>query len=219
MKISTDDMSLLNRWHFDVRLTSNTDFRQIAQQFENDVECLFEKLKDSGNHADSSAYTILNLMRLSLELRLKDNVIHFAKYSSVVKLPNLFTHDLRILFANLKKCIKSTVENIKEKYDIEVTIDDLKETDELLLKTKEIIELFDRIDKDSCSLRYPVDKKFNRFFIDPVKLNLLDVRESFNEALTFLRLVSHVFSQYTDYVDYVEEMNARMYADEMESYW
>jgi hypothetical protein len=181
--------------------------------YNNAFNTLIDFINETNLSVDYLAYPILFTARHALELGFKANIRYFTKYSKCNPIKNPNTHNLADLFTEFKLQVKSSIDKLKETFQFEDEEDDIKEFDEYCKSVDSLIDRFDVLDKGSFSFRYPVDKDNKRVFQPTDKVNILDIKELFDNAMILLYHTSDIFSKYTEYADQIE----KNYEDEMMS--
>ena len=203
----------MTRAKFEAYLGNYLNFWSYLQTYHNAFNALVEDVERTNLHVDRIAYPMLFIARHCLELGFKANIRYFKKYSEKMDFTNSDSHNLKDLFGGFKLHIAATVKNLKDKYDVDVEPDDLKEFNSYCNEVEKLTNQFDIIDNGSFSFRYPVDKENKVVFQHDDRINLLDIKETFDKSMTLLFHTSSVFSKYTDYADMIEET----YEEEMRS--
>lgn len=201
------------RTKFDAYLGHYMNFGSYLSSYENAFKALIDSVDNSGFHVDYLAYPILFTARHSLELGFKANIRYFSKYSEKSDFTNSDSHNLKDLFSGFKIHVRESIKKLKEKYDVEVEKDDINDFEAYCKAVDSLVDRFDVLDKGSFCFRYPVDKDNKRVFKSTDIVNILDIKELFDKAMTLLHHTADIFSQYTDYADYIE----KTYEDEMKS--
>jgi hypothetical protein len=187
------------------------NFGSYLSSYDNAFKALIENVDKSGFHVDYLAYPILFTARHALELGFKSNIRYFAKYSKKTDFTNSDSHILKDLFDGFKLHIRESIKNLKEKYDIEIDKDDIKEFEKYRKIVDGLVDRFEILDRGSFCFRYPVDKENKRVFQPTDTVNILDIKDLFEKTMTLLYYTADLFSKYTDYADYIE----KIYEDEM----
>ena len=198
---------------FEASLGNYMNFGSYLNSYEEAFNALINTVNESGHHVDYLAYPILFTARHALELGFKANIRYFARYSEKTDHVNSGSHALAGLFDAFKLHVRETIKNLKDKHEIVVEEGDIKEYENYCKTLDGLVDRFETLDRGSFSFRYPVDKKNNKVFEAGDKVNILDVKELFDSAMVLLYHTSDVFSKYTDYADYIEQM----YDEEMRS--
>lgn len=196
---------------FEANIGSYLDFWSYLQTYNNAFNILIEDIEKNKLHVDRIAYPTLYIARHCLELGFKANIRYFQKYSEKSDFINSDSHNLKDLLSGFYLHVTVTIQNLKIKYQTEVDSEDIKEFNEYYNAIKKFTFQLDIIDRGSFSFRYPLDKNNNQVFSHKDKINMLDVKEALEKAMTLLKYTSSVFSKYTDYVDMIE----KMYQDEL----
>lgn len=171
--------------------------------YERVVNILIERIDQGTDRIDQVSAPLLFLMRHSMELGYKINISFLAQYgeeltdqerkviSSKHHLQTL--HDLMV-----KKFKKAAIE-------LGLTSDITKSFNEYEAKTKLAMTKFEELDHGSFSFRYESDAEGNKVFPHELKINLLDLYESYDAAMTLLKYMDAVLKPATDYADMKKE--------------
>ena len=198
---------------YEVFLGYHQTFWSYLNSYQKAFDILIEDIEKNDLYVDRIAYPMLFMVRHSLELGFKANIRYFQTYSEKNDLANSDSHNLKKLFEGFKIHIKETIKNLKTKYSIEVEKEDIKEFNHYCNEVEKLTNEFEILDNGSFSFRYPIDKSNNKVFNTNDKINLLDVKELFDKAMTLLFHTQDVFSKYIDYANMIEES----YEQEMRS--
>jgi len=213
LEIDTKDNA--TRVKFEAFLGNYMNFGSYLSSYENAFNTLIDSVNKSAFHVDYLAYPILFSARHALELGFKANIRYFSKYSEKKDFTNSDSHILIDLFNGFKLHVRESIRMLNEKYEIVVEEEDIKEFESYCDTVDDLVDRFEILDRGSFSFRYPVDKKNKRVFHHTDRLNILDIKELFDNAMLLLHYTSSVFSKYTDYADYIEEI----YDAEIRSYY
>lgn len=194
------------RHQFNAYLGYYISFGNYLYSYKAAFEALLKNVHESGLHVDHLAYPILFIARHCMELGFKTNIRYFIKYSEKDDYKKAGTHDLEKLFAAFKLHIYTTIDNLKEKYGIEVEKGDIDEFNNYCKEVDKLTSIFHILDKSSDSFRYPVDKENNKSFEHHETLNLLDVKELYDKSMLLLTHTADVFAKYTDFADEINNM-------------
>lgn len=193
-----------------VRLEANVGsyqtFFSYLNSYHEAFRILIDQTKKSNNHIDTILFPCLYLVRHSLELGFKVNIKYFSKYSNRTDHINSTSHSLKDLFDAFKLHVNSTVSELKTKHSIVIDKNDLIEFKGYCKDVNELVKIFEQLDHTSQSFRYPVDQNNNAVFKGITKLNLLAVEDLFNKSMILLKFTSSVFGQYTQEIDYMNEL-------------
>jgi hypothetical protein len=74
------------------------------------------------------------------------------------------THDLERLFRAFKLHISETIKNLKDKYGIDIDKADIDEFNHYCKEVDRLTNIFNLLDKNSDSFRYPIDRENNKSF-------------------------------------------------------
>ncbi len=196
---------------FDAYIGHYLSFGSFLGSYKRAFDILIKSVMDSNGRVDPISYPILYIARHCLELGFKSNIRYFIKYSEKEDFKKANTHNLVDLFNGFKLHVNHTILNLKSKYHIEVTQDDITEFNQYCKELETLIDVFHSLDKNSDSFRYPVDKDNNKSFDHKEIINILELQETFEKAMTLLFYTADVFGRYTDFADGIE----KIYEDEM----
>jgi hypothetical protein len=203
------------RHQFNAYLGHYISFGDYLTSYKSAFEALMQRVYESGFHVDHLAYPILFIARHCMELGFKTNIRYFIQYSEKDDYKKTEGHDLEKLFGAFKLHIHATIDNLQTKYGIEVEKDDIDEFDIYCKEVDKLTNIFQKLDKNSDSFRYPVDKENNKSFEHQDILNLLDVKELYEKSMLLLTHTADVFSKYTDFAN---EINNLYEAEMRENY-
>ncbi len=199
-----NDKDILARLEANVGLYQT--FFSYLNSYHEAFRILLDQTKKSNNHIDTIIYPCLYLVRHSLELGFKVNIKYFSKYSNRTDHINSTSHSLKDLFDAFKLHVNSTVSELKTKHSIVINKSDLIEFRGYCKDVDKLVNIFDQLDQTSQSFRYPVDNNNQSVFKNTTKINLLAVEDLFNKSLILLNFTSSVFGQYTQEIDYINEL-------------
>jgi len=195
----------MTRAKFEAYLGNYLNYWSYLGTYQNAFNALVEDVERTDLHVDRIAYPMLFIARHCLELGFKANIRYFKTYSEKTDFTTSDSHNLKDLFGGFKLHIRATVKNLKDKHDIDVDQDDLKDFENYCKEVETLTNQFDIIDNGSFSFRYPVDKNNNNVFKHDDRINLLDVKEVLDKAMILLHHTSDLFSKYIDYAKMIEE--------------
>jgi len=198
-------MTNIERSRFEAFLGNDLSFWNYLKTYHNAFNILLKNVEVTNIHVDSIAYPMLFMVRHCLELGFKANIRYFSKFSEKKDFTNSDTHNVRDLYKSFKDHVETTVKKLKFNHNIEVDEINLDEFRKYYIGIENLIVQFDNIDKDSFCFRYPVDLKNNSVFDYSDRINILDIKELFDKAMVLINFTSIVFSDYTDYVDMIDE--------------
>lgn len=199
------------RHQFTAFLGHNLTFGNYLSTYKTAFTILLENVYQSGRHIDSLAYPILFIARHCMELGFKTNIRYFIKYSEKEDFKKAGTHNLENLFQAFKLHVNMTIENLKKNHNIEIDEGDIVDFNKLCDEVSKLTNIFQALDKNSDSFRYPVDKDNNNSFDHKDTIDLLDVKELYEKSMTLLTYTASVFAKYTDIADTIN----KMYEEEM----
>lgn len=186
---------------FNAYIGSYLSFWNYLNTYKTAFDVLMDRVYQSGYHIDHLAYPILFIARHCIELGFKANIRHFLKYSEKDDFKKAGTHDLEKLFNAFKLHINETIVNLEKNYNIKIDKDDIVEFNKYCEEVDKLKKIFNSLDKNSDSFRYPVDKNNNRSFKFDDTINLLDVKDLFEKSMILLTYTSNLFEKYTSFAD------------------
>lgn len=199
------------RAKFEAYIGHYQSFMSYFGSYKRAVDILIKHVEEKEASVDTVAYPIMFLVRQSIELGLKANIRYFSKYSEVDNHTKGNKHFLKPLQDSFKVHIEKTIKNLKDKHNIEVDKDEIKQFKEYFDKLDKLTDIFELLDKGSDAFRYPVNTKDQQSFEHSQTINVLDVIELMNEVEVLLSYTAAVFQKYTDYVDEID----RYYQEQM----
>ena len=198
-------MTNLERSRFEAFLGNDVSFWNYLKTYHNAFNILVKNIEETNVHVDTIAYPMLFLLRHCLELGFKANIRYFSKFSEKYDFTNSDTHNIRDLYRAFKNHIDTAIKNLNVNYSIEVDKANIEEFEQYYNGIEQLINQFDIIDKDSFCFRYPVDLKNRSVFDYSDKVNILDIKKLFDNAMVLINFTSSVFSIYTNYFEMIEE--------------
>src|SRR5690242_5681506 len=117
----------LSRAKYEAYLGNDRSFMGYVTTYHNAFNSLIEDVNRTDLHVDRISYPMLFMARHAMELGFKANIRYFKKYSERDDFTNSDSHNLKKLFEAFKLHISTTVKNLKSKFDINVSQDNLKE--------------------------------------------------------------------------------------------
>ncbi len=194
------------RAQFNAYIGHYLSFESYLSSYVSAFEALMNRVYESGLHVDHIVYPILFIARHCLELGFKSNIRYFRKYSEKDDYKNTGTHNLESLFNAFKLHVTETIKILKSKYNIEVEQGDIDEFKKYCGEVDKLISIFQLLDKNSDSFRYPVNKENKCSFKHGETINLLDVNALFEMSIILLFHTADIFAKYTDFADEIENM-------------
>jgi hypothetical protein len=181
-------------------------FFSYLNSYQEAFQILVGHIKKSQNHIDTIAYPCLFLVRHSLELGFKVNIKFFSKYSNKKDHIKSTSHNLKHLFNAFKLHVNSAISELQLNYSIIINKNDLIDFNRYCKEVDLLVNTFDLLDQTSESFRYPVTRKNKPVFNNIKKINLLDIEDLFDKSMILLRFTSSVIGQYTQELDYMNEV-------------
>lgn len=163
-----------------VQLGGFKDFLHYLNSFEKAVELLYSKVSNAEETPYSVALPLLFLMRHSLELGYKYNIVELHYLNEIPYDPKKFDHPLRKLHNKLRELFQQAA----TKWSLSKST--LEDFDHHYVRTKRCMEEFEKLDNSSATFRYPIDKKGGASLSPDDKVNLLVLKESYDSGMVLL---------------------------------
>ncbi|MBE9228291.1 HEPN domain-containing protein [Phormidium sp. LEGE 05292] len=168
-------------WTNNARINCFQGFDVLAEGYQNGADILVNHVIENGTGQDTLVYPIVFLYRQHLELRFKEIIREgWLLLNEGQDFPT--THDLQILWGQVKKVIEKLLP------------DDEETQEEGLIE--HIVNEFSTLDRQSMSFRYPEDKKGNNPLAGLQYINIRHLSEMLQEAYNFLYGVSAFIAHY-----------------------
>ncbi len=187
----------LKRWTYEAQIGFHTSFGSYLGAYREAFNILFAQIEEKNVPVNVISYPLLFLARHSLELGYKFNINYLAKYSRLNDKVNWNKHHLRELHEAFGLHFEAVVHELNISKDI---ADDFNAR---FAEVEKLAKTFDHIDRGSFSFRYPVDTQQKAVFEHEDTINLLDVKELYEKAMTLVFHTTDVLSDFTDYVGYM----------------
>jgi hypothetical protein len=174
-------VSIKERYRFEASIGSNSEWSNYYFQYKKLVDDIVTSI-EKGVPVDTVALPLLFLIRHSIELGLKENIITIEKIINAqsVNLKKINKHSIAFLFDEFRSQLKLIIEN----YTIsKKTVDAINDFLEIVEKIKNELH---ELDKGSYNFRYPVDKEGNQNFTFNKKVNIADILDAYYEIQPFL---------------------------------
>lgn len=172
-----------DKWKYDSHLGYKRSWWQYYHNYKNVVDEIVNNIDNRKIIIDTVSLPLLFLIRHSLELGLKANILMFERINAEIKKISLNgprSHSLDNLYNKFIEHLNC----IKNKYEIRP---------EILAQMNNYLENFDPLriklhclDKGSFNFRYPVDTKGKYNFSWDTKENIADILNLFNNIEPFL---------------------------------
>jgi hypothetical protein len=196
-------MADLPRSKLDAHIGYLPSFGKYLSSYRDAVETLFSKIVSDRVSVDTLALPFLFMVRHSLEIGYKMNINYLAKYSKLDDKVNWDKHYLR----ELHQAFGKHYDAVSRRFGVDTETN--AEFKEKYKHVEKLTIILDKIDRKSFAFRYPVDLDQNYVFSQDDKINLLDVKEAFDYAMTLLFHTADVLSVYTDYHDHMNDLLER----------
>jgi len=177
------------KWDLTFHLGECRNLHHVRTQYDMATEFLIEGILIDNYKAELLYLPLLFLMRHSLELALKANIFEIQKLSSLIKSKN-YSHEHSLM--TLYNCYADYLSKI----DLTALSDDTKL--QLLLFQEKYIELNDiihRLDTNSRSFRFPVDKDSKAYVLDIGKIKLTDILKLYYFTDPFITFTNAVLEE------------------------
>jgi hypothetical protein len=198
---------------FEAYLGTHLSFDNYMQSYQNAFNILFEYIEGSNSRVDIVSYPLLFMARHAVEIGLKLNIKYFSKYSKKADYVNSNSHVLSNLYQGFQFQVKETIKKLKED-GADISKETIDELYHYFDKSNCLISTIETLDKFSCSFRYPIDNKNNRNFDYNDSINLIKVKELFEDTMILLSYIRNVFFDYTDIIDEIEtEYEQTLYSE------
>jgi hypothetical protein len=203
MSYNENNPNQLPEGFFVAHLSFYNSFANYLNSYERAVEIIFEKVASRTETPDVVVMPLFFLMRHSLELGYKDTIseLHYLNemhYDS----EKFKTHSLKFLHAELKEQFNK----VAEKWSLSDEM--LQDFTEHFVRTQVGMEQFDNLDGTSFRFRYPIDKRGNPVFSGEETLNLLQLKQLYDDSMVLLRHTADVLGPAYEMLDeYRKNMN------------
>jgi hypothetical protein len=170
------------KWRFDSYIGYNRSWWSYYTQYKNVIDELVNKIEQD-TPIDTVALPLLFLIRHSLEIALKANILKFEKVNhdvEKIKLKGTKYHSIENLFNKFKEHLNK----IKKGFNIERNI--VVQIDDYLEKCTPMVTKFQKLDKGSFNFRYPVDTNGNYNFAWDTRINISDIIDLYYSIHPFL---------------------------------
>lgn len=189
----------------------NPTFFKYMNMYNHAFDILYDSIDTGIHNADWISYPMLFLARHSLELGLKANIKYFAKYSKKDSSSHSYSHKLDGLFHQFRAHVSKALHNIESTSGMKIDKGDRKEFNKYCKQLKLLIKKFEKLDLDSIGFRYPVDDNGDLVF-DPIQqIDIIEIKNILDRAMTLLNFTTDVFAKYTDYIDENERIMKEEY--------
>ena len=193
-------MTSLPHSKFEAHIGFTPTYGNYLSAYREAIELLFQQIESGHAPVDTLAIPFLFMVRHSLEIGYKMNINYLSRYSNLDDKVDWDKHFL----AELHEAFARHYMAVSEKLEVEEKVD--TEFQEMHKKLGDLTTQLNKIDRGSFSFRYPMDLDQKRVFDHDEKINLLDVKETFDQAMILLFHTADVLSIYTDYHDYMNEL-------------
>ena len=169
------------KWKFDSYIGRNTSWWHYYSQYKEVIDEIVANI-EKNTPIDTVSLPLLFLIRHSLELGLKANILKLEPVNNVekIKLSGSNSHSLEFLYNRFTQHLETVKNKYKISTEIRNQIDDYLQ-DFALLKDK-----LHKLDKGSFSFRYPVDTNGDYNFTWDTRENLSEIIDLYYKIQPFL---------------------------------
>lgn len=174
----------LHEGHFTAHIGNYQKFNVFGSFYQDAVDKLYREVSEGNETADSIAMPLLFLMRQAMELGYKYTITVICQLNGTVYNTQSDLHFLKKLHIRLKEEFDKLWKN--------GGVSDNKKAsfDEYYVLTEAVMVWFDEIDPKGVNFRYP------KSGVPPnKKVNLLEVKNKFDEAMTLLCFTVDVITE------------------------
>lgn len=190
-----DDLTNRDKDRFIAYIGYSDSDMSLVGQYENAIDILINQIIEEKFRVDVVAHPLLYLIRHSIELALKENIKYLNKYSQIGIKRDFKTHKLSDLFSVFEKHYDKIA--TEQNFKTELSLDYKK-------YTKELQKLIDFLGEDQSSFRYTFTQKDNKIFNHTDKINIIELKNQYDNSIKFLTYTADVISPFTNYADYIE---------------
>ena len=188
MKSENNDTQNLPKGYFTAHIGLYVNFGHYFHAYQEAVEILFQEIATTKRTPDSIALPLLFLMRHTLELGYKFTLDEVLRDNSQFYSPCGDGHSLTSCHKTLRRWYDEMCQRTKVSLELRTDFEKYYTLAEIA------ISQFDTLDHGSFHFRYPVDKAGTSCnFNHADKVNLLDLKISYDGAMTLLRHTADVF--------------------------
>jgi F0F1-type ATP synthase gamma subunit len=176
------------RWKFNSRIGQNRSWGNYYSQYKNVIDDIVNGIEDK-TPIDTVSLPLLFLIRHSLEVGLKDNILKLEAVNDKVakiELRGTKYHSIEVLYNKFVQHLNTIKKNFR------LTPSVVKEIDDYLNKFEPLKEKFHKLDNGSFNFRYPVDTEGNYNFNWNEEENLADIIDMYYSIQPFLAFTGAV---------------------------
>ena len=185
------------KWNYLIPLGHQNEWWRYFGEYLWLVNLVFEKAEQS--EVTVISRPVLFLMRHALELGYKGNIVELEKISglkSALKFKGKDSHNLEKLHQGFERHFRE----IAKRYAIDADV--IAQFDRINSTLEKLNNVLHRLDAGSYSFRYPFKPDGTTPSFQKVeKLNIADVKEMFNAAITLLKYTTDVVAEYLPPID------------------
>jgi hypothetical protein len=200
--MTTETIDIENK-HVRYQFTAYVGFvhsgMSVLGEYETAINIIVKNLKETNTRLDVVAYPVLYMMRHSLEIGYKENILYLKKYSGRQANKRILErHDLNQLHLEFKEHFEAI--STKLSFDNELTLQFYKYYD----PTTQLIQSLEPT--EASAFRYVTNVKGESIFNGTEKKDFGVIKGQYDNAITMLAHTADVISTYTDYVDLLTEL-------------
>lgn len=181
-------MNITKKWNYKQNLYSKTEWVRYYGEYIEAIEIILEQSVQS--QVTVLALPTLFLIRHSLELAFKMNIIELAEFSKLEPKIDFSGKEAHVLHKLHDEFDKHVREIFSNKSYIKTIIDDFNSRNG---KLKSFREIFDKLDNWSYSFRYPVEKDgLTKSFKPDDEINIAEIIPIYYETQEILKYTADV---------------------------
>ena len=176
---------------FDSYLGYNRSWWSYYAQYKNIIDEIVNNV-EKDTPIDTVALPLLFLIRHSLELSLKANILKLEEANldvGKIELSGTKYHSLALLYDKVVEHLNKVKKNFRISKEISSQID------AYLQKISPMVDKLQKLDRGSCSFRYPVDADGNYYFSWDARENLSEIIDAFYSIQPFLVFTENVLNE------------------------
>ena len=176
------------------RMTSKMFYDNI-KSYRNGANMLYDYVNENIDSGSKLFMPICYLYRNSLELSMKDILFDESSYSyqETLKKLNKSKHKLKLIWKEIKDDIVKHCNVSKD--------------DKVICNVEKYIDHINNIDGAADKFRYPIYKDLNLYFKRNKNFDINNVKNFFEDILTFFDCVSSLMNEQNEMLKYMEHDN------------
>jgi len=193
----TNNPNNADSYFFNANLGQNRTLRNYLFSYERSINALYQKILERNIPIGIDDYSLpmLFLIRHSIEIGLKINIKYLSQFSGkdfcISKIYNC--HSLSTLF----DCFQGHFRTLLKHLDIDT------KNQKIVLESQcdKLIKKLEVIDPNGDAFRYPIDRMGNIIINRETTLNLLEVKNLFDETMKLLKYTEDVLNDQMNALD------------------